>query len=191
MSRTFGDIEAKRVKYGGNPKVVIASPDIKSFKIEENYDFIVLGCDGIFDKLNNLEVIQAAWEASKRKFTNRGQMIHQNCGLAVEAILKSSIAERSLDNVTVVFIAFKNYRKALKVEIDKFEMDLKKQNQERITGRVSDNVSQSNTIDEDAAEQIENKRMNNSNDRSKESGIQISKTLNLPNYDVTLSDIEI
>ena len=72
VSRTFGDIEAKRTKYGGNPKVVIATPDIKCFKVEDNYDFIVLGCDGIFDKLSNLQVIQAAWEASKRKFTNRG-----------------------------------------------------------------------------------------------------------------------
>ena len=76
VSRTFGDIEAKRLKYGGNPKVVIATPDIKCLKIEDNYDFIVLGCDGIFDKLDNLQVIQAAWEASKTKFKHRGQMIH-------------------------------------------------------------------------------------------------------------------
>ena len=120
MSRTFGDIEAKRTKYQGNPKVVIATPDIKCFKIEDNYDYIVLGCDGIYDKLSNTQVVQAGWEAAKKKFKDRGQAIHQNCGTAVEAILKSSIAERSLDNVTVVIIAFKNFRKALKREIDKF-----------------------------------------------------------------------
>lgn len=51
--------------------------------------------------------------------------------MAVEAILKASVAERSLDNITVVVIAFKNYRKALKQEIDKFESDMKKQHQER------------------------------------------------------------
>ena len=100
--------------------MVIATPDIKCFKIEDNYDFIVLGCDGIFDKLSNTEVIQAAWESAKKKFTDRSQAIHQNCGSAVEAILKSSVAERSLDNITVVIIAFKNFRKALKSEIDKF-----------------------------------------------------------------------
>ena len=71
VSRTFGDIEAKKTKYCGNPKVVIATPDIKCFKIEDNYDFIVLGCDGIFDKLENTEVIQAAWEAAKKRFNNR------------------------------------------------------------------------------------------------------------------------
>mmetsp|Transcript_30254 Transcript_30254/g.40205 ORF Transcript_30254/g.40205 Transcript_30254/m.40205 type:complete len:111 (+) Transcript_30254:1482-1814(+) len=91
VSRTFGDIEAKRTKYLGNPKVVIATPDIKCFKIEDNYDYIVLGCDGIYDKLSNTEVIQAGWEAAKKKFTDRGQAIHENCGFAVESILKSAV----------------------------------------------------------------------------------------------------
>ena len=53
-----------------------------------------------------------------------------NCGAAVEAILKSSVAERSLDNITVVIIAFKNFRKSLKAEIDKFNTELRKQNSE-------------------------------------------------------------
>ena len=53
VSRTFGDIEAKVAKYGGNPKVIIAEPDIKAFKVKEEYDFILLSCDGIFDKLTN------------------------------------------------------------------------------------------------------------------------------------------
>ena len=43
---------------------------------------------------------------------------------------------------------------------------------------------------EDAAEQIENKRSLPSEAR-KESGIVISKTLNLPNYDITLDDVEV
>jgi len=53
VSRTFGDAEAKLLKTGGNPKVVIADPEIKSFKITNEHDFVILGCDGIFDKLNN------------------------------------------------------------------------------------------------------------------------------------------
>lgn len=53
VSRTIGDIEAKEPKYGGNPMGVIPTPDIKAFKIRNNYDFIVLACDGVFEKLNN------------------------------------------------------------------------------------------------------------------------------------------
>lgn len=42
MTRTFGDIEAKLQKLGGNPNVVIAIPDIKEFEISEDLDFIIL-----------------------------------------------------------------------------------------------------------------------------------------------------
>ena len=53
VSRTIGDIEAKYPQYGGNIKVVVPTPDIRCFKIRNNYDFIIIGCDGIFEKLNN------------------------------------------------------------------------------------------------------------------------------------------
>jgi serine/threonine protein phosphatase PrpC len=53
VSRAFGDIEAKKQKYGGNQYVLTAQPDVKCFKIEDSYDFILLGCDGIFDKLSD------------------------------------------------------------------------------------------------------------------------------------------
>lgn len=53
MSRTIGDKHAKMQKYGGNPNAVIAKPEISVFKLEDNYDFIVLGCDGVFDRLKS------------------------------------------------------------------------------------------------------------------------------------------
>jgi len=42
VSRTFGDIEAKMPKYGGNPNCVIATPDIKTFRISPQHDYIIL-----------------------------------------------------------------------------------------------------------------------------------------------------
>ena len=44
VSRTIGDLEAKSIKYGGNPKVVIPIPDIISFDLTSNTDFIFIGC---------------------------------------------------------------------------------------------------------------------------------------------------
>lgn len=44
-------MEAKLPKFGGIQGVVIAEPEISSFPITTSFDFIVLGCDGIFDKL--------------------------------------------------------------------------------------------------------------------------------------------
>jgi protein phosphatase PTC2/3 len=62
VSRTVGDIEAKQEKYEGNPNVVIADPDVTAFEIKDNHDFIVLGCDGIFDKLSSKDAIHIAWQ---------------------------------------------------------------------------------------------------------------------------------
>lgn len=53
VSRTIGDIEAKDARYGGNPDVVIPTPEIRMFKIHDSYDYIIAGCDGIFEKLTN------------------------------------------------------------------------------------------------------------------------------------------
>lgn len=65
VARTFGDIEAKLPRFGGNPNVIICEPEIRSFKLQENhFDFIVVGCDGIFDRLNNRDVIDTVWESA-------------------------------------------------------------------------------------------------------------------------------
>lgn len=120
VSRTFGDIEAKLTKYEGNPNVVVAEPDVTAFRIRNNYDFIVLACDGIFDKLNNKDAIHLAWQSvqashQKRKEENNTQTIdvHQHCGLAVDAILRTSALRKSCDNITAVFIAFDNFENLL------------------------------------------------------------------------------
>jgi serine/threonine protein phosphatase PrpC len=64
VARTFGDPEAKIANLKGNPNVVIHTPDVKIFKIQKDHDFIVLGCDGIFDKLSNEEVVMCGWKAA-------------------------------------------------------------------------------------------------------------------------------
>jgi protein phosphatase 2C family protein 2/3 len=79
VSRTFGDIEAKKAKYGGNIKVIIAEPEIKVFKVLESYDFILLACkfklvisnfihlgDGVFDKLTSKDVVDVSWDAARK-----------------------------------------------------------------------------------------------------------------------------
>ena len=60
LSQNF-DIEAKIEKYEGNANVVIADPDVTAFEIKDNHDFIVIGCDGVFDKLSSKDAIHIAW----------------------------------------------------------------------------------------------------------------------------------
>lgn len=124
MCRTFGDPEAKLEYRGGNPNVVKATPDIRKFQISKNHDFIVLASDGIFDKLSDEDIDKAVWltcdAARQAKSTlSAGQnpppqgkqvenniSVHQYTGLGVEGILKNSLMRQSLDNVTVVMVAF-------------------------------------------------------------------------------------
>ena len=63
VSRTFGDCQAKMEKYNGNPNVIIVDPEIHYLNISnDSFDFILLGCDGIFDKLSSKDAIHIAWQ---------------------------------------------------------------------------------------------------------------------------------
>ena len=65
VTRTFGDLEAKLERLGGKGAVVIAEPEITLFKINSDLDFMIIGSDGVFDKLNNKEIIQGIWAINR------------------------------------------------------------------------------------------------------------------------------
>jgi len=88
VSRTFGDIEAKIASFGGNPNVIIAVPEIKSFKITPRHDFIGIASDGIFDKINNQEFVLCVWNALR---DSKAVNVHQQIGKGVEYIIKNSL----------------------------------------------------------------------------------------------------
>jgi serine/threonine protein phosphatase PrpC len=111
VCRTFGDPEAKLDYRGGNPNVVQSEPDIKVFSISKKHDFIALASDGIFDKMTNEDISNCVWlscEAAKQV-----DNVHHFCGLGVEGILKNSLYRQSLDNVTVVMVAFRNFQRVV------------------------------------------------------------------------------
>lgn len=103
VSRTFGDIEAKYKAFGGLPNVVIAEPEVNSMRFRNNMDFIVLGSDGIFDQMSNEDVSKCAWVMINKNKNEKN--LHSICGTAVDMILKTSLVQKSLDNVTCLLIA--------------------------------------------------------------------------------------
>ena len=93
-TRTFGDFEAKEAK----DKIIINEPEITSFEIDE-HDFIVMGSDGIWDKLDNTEVVEVMKsvyekEEDKERWHSRG------AGL----LLLESMARGSTDNVSLIVV---------------------------------------------------------------------------------------
>ncbi|CAD8174005.1 unnamed protein product [Paramecium octaurelia] len=106
VSRTLGDAEAKLPKYGGIQGVISAQPDIFQITVTDQ-DFLILACDGIFDKMNSEEVISSAWTVISHD-------VHHFAGKAVENIMRQSMSRKTVDNVTVVFIAFPQLEKKFK-----------------------------------------------------------------------------
>ena len=72
---------------------------------------IIIG-DGIFDSLSNDEIFNKIWGYKKK-----GQIhndIRELCGKITDGIIKYSMQNKTADNVSVIFIAFKNFEKKMK-----------------------------------------------------------------------------
>jgi len=108
VSRTFGDIEAKETKFGGIPGVVLALPDITEIELDNEFNFMVIGCDGIFDVLSNEEILECIKIVLKEKNVKeiKEDDVHELCGDFAAMIVKSAIAKDSSDNVSCIVVVF-------------------------------------------------------------------------------------
>ena len=102
--RTIGDIKAKRKEYGGIPGTIINKPDIFIYDINGNDDFIVMGCDGIFDDLSNQEFCNAAWLIFKNESKDKNYDIHVLTQDACDIIFKYGLEKQTSDNIFKIFI---------------------------------------------------------------------------------------
>ena len=112
VSRTIGDFEAKDIRFGGNSNVIISIPEIKYFDINENeHDFILIGCDGIFEKMKNKQIIDCVWNCiDKNNFVD----IHNLTGVCIEKVIEECLNKESSDNLTLIMICLKGLEKLKK-----------------------------------------------------------------------------
>ncbi len=111
VSRSFGDVEAKLEAAGGKPNVLSYLPEVSCFKIKPDTDFILLGCDGIFDKLTNSDVIHAIWAMANEN--SASDNINDHCAKCVDNIIRNSLALQATDNLTCILIAFDNFKNTI------------------------------------------------------------------------------
>ena len=108
VSRTIGDIAAKDPRYGGNPNVIISIPEIKYFDNSDKNDFILMFCDGVYEKLKNKDIIDCIWkEINKKNFPD----VHNMIGYSIEKLVSKCLEQNSTDNLTVILICLKTYDK--------------------------------------------------------------------------------
>lgn len=107
VSRTIGDIRAKDTMYQGNPNCVVPTPEIRQYALGPNDEFIVLGCDGIFDVLSNEEVIKTA-RFTLRSCHYKTMNEADACERACKEIIETAKLKKSKDNLTVVLVMFRD-----------------------------------------------------------------------------------
>lgn len=113
VSRTFGDVLAKSEEHNGKPGVIVAEPDYFQYEITDETDFVILCCDGVFDRLENEDVNKLVWDEVRRcTFSD----IHSACEHMVGIIFQECVLRMSYDNISIIFLAFKNFVDSLKID---------------------------------------------------------------------------
>jgi hypothetical protein len=131
VSRTFGDVQHKHSQFGGLNNVIIATPEISFFRIQDSIDFMVLGCDGIYDVLTNDEIVQAIWMTTLP--SHRCENIHTQTALGVDMIIKTCLIRKALDNISFVLISFSNFERHI---IDSIKMNVSVSSENKESNKV-------------------------------------------------------
>ena len=111
VSRTIGDAGSKVPFLGGKLGVIISTPEIYKIKLDETeHDFILMGSDGIYDKLDNEDLIKGIWSTLDYK-ESLGNNVNEQGGICADMAIKMAMNNRSKDNVSAIIIGFNNFEK--------------------------------------------------------------------------------
>lgn len=113
LTRALGDFMFKQNKHKPpEEQIVTAFPEVLEFPITENWEFVVLACDGIWDVLTSEEVIdfvRSRLVQTKSRATQENETMdpEEIC----EELIKHCLAPDALmgtgcDNMTVVLVCF-------------------------------------------------------------------------------------
>ncbi|KAL7692108.1 putative PPM-type phosphatase domain, protein phosphatase 2C family [Plasmopara halstedii] len=104
VSRAFGDIDFKtgrgEFKKRFNGDLVSAIPDVVVHEITSQDEFMVLGCDGLYDVMKPQDVVN---------FVRTKLRLHGNVQHATEELVSHAIALGSTDNVSAIIICFHQF----------------------------------------------------------------------------------
>ncbi len=119
VMRTIGDVKVKKKEFGGKPGTIINTPEIFIYDLTSADDFLILGCDGIYDDLSNQEVVNAAWYIYKNKAKEKNYDINELTQDACDMIIKYAMEKKTSDNLSCIIIGFEGLEKFLKNKMTK------------------------------------------------------------------------
>lgn len=113
VSRSIGDSLYKG-KNSSCPGSIISTPEIFILDYYNYYDFIVMGCDGIYDFLSNNQIIDAVWFTLKKISKEKNYDINKITQDACNMVIKYSLSKQTEDNVSCILIGLEGLEKYIK-----------------------------------------------------------------------------
>lgn len=109
VSRALGDVEFKdNDKLGWEEQAITAYPDVRVFDISPSDEFIIMGCDGIWDTKTN----EAACTLVQTLLREQEEEKMHDISLVCEQFLEQCLArtnteKKGTDNMSIIIIQFK------------------------------------------------------------------------------------
>jgi len=106
LTRSLGDLKYKqRDNLTAEEQAITSNPDVYTFEYTEDIDFIIMGCDGIWEKKSNEEMVEYIYRKLKLNITLK-QIV---ADLLLDTIAPSVAETQGIgcDNMTCVLIQFK------------------------------------------------------------------------------------
>ena len=116
VMRSVGDLKSKKKEYGGLPGNIIGIPDVFIYDYNASNDFMIMGCDGIYDDLSNEEIVKAAWYIFKNKMKEKNYDINLLSKDAVDMIIKYGMDLLTSDNLSCIVIGMDGLQKFLSLK---------------------------------------------------------------------------
>jgi len=106
LSRAIGDLTFKKNKrLSAKEQAVTAFPDVRVHTITPKSDFIVMGCDGIWESHTNQQTVDAIYMQMKRKVK-----IQKICDSWLDACCSPNVQRtmgKGCDNMSMILIDFR------------------------------------------------------------------------------------
>mmetsp|Transcript_41517 Transcript_41517/g.104713 ORF Transcript_41517/g.104713 Transcript_41517/m.104713 type:complete len:411 (-) Transcript_41517:54-1286(-) len=95
VTRAFGDFDMKTPWNESKESFVLAEPTFREVKLNRCDDFLIIACDGLWDKVNHKEAIEIVGKVMRAK---------QHPDQAAEKLIAVALEKGTQDNVTVVVV---------------------------------------------------------------------------------------
>jgi len=96
VTRALGDWDLK-IPIGGSPSPLIAEPEFRQVTLTENDEFLIIGCDGIWDVMSSQHAVGVV---------RRGLRRHDDPERCARELVMEAVRLKTIDNLTAVVVCF-------------------------------------------------------------------------------------